>query len=150
MEDEDSLPESRLFLGNIATNLIGSSLFNNRFSPVNQFRPFANLLNRIPPNTANSRSAFDACTSPAGEAGICTMSSVCSLFAGRPSGSCSLSRVCCVSKSNKTISYEIRFILIFILSKRCGQWMWENGYLKQHVLAIASYGKLSFQLCADY
>uniref|UniRef100_A0A0P6EKV9 CUB domain-containing protein n=1 Tax=Daphnia magna TaxID=35525 RepID=A0A0P6EKV9_9CRUS len=100
IKDEDSLPESRLFLGNIATNLIGSSLFNNRFSPANQFRPFANLLNRIPPNTANSRSAFDACTSPAGEAGICTMSSVCSLFAGRPSGSCSLSRVCCVNVVN--------------------------------------------------
>uniref|UniRef100_A0A0P5TBM7 Uncharacterized protein n=1 Tax=Daphnia magna TaxID=35525 RepID=A0A0P5TBM7_9CRUS len=100
IKDEDSLPESRLFLGNIATNLIGSSLFNNRFSPANQFRPFANLLNRISPNTANSRSAFDACTSPAGEAGICTMSSVCSLFAGRPSGSCSLSRVCCVNVVN--------------------------------------------------
>ncbi|KAI9559209.1 hypothetical protein GHT06_015998 [Daphnia sinensis] len=98
IKDEDNLPESRLFLGNIATNLIGSSLFNNRFSPANQFRPFANLFNRIP--AANSRNNFDSCTSPAGENGICAMSSVCSLFNGRPSGSCSMSRVCCVNVVN--------------------------------------------------
>ncbi|EFX72901.1 hypothetical protein DAPPUDRAFT_110156 [Daphnia pulex] len=79
--------ESRFGLSGLGTNLLNIGLFNNRFTPT--WRPFANLANSL-----------EACTSPSGDAGICTPGSVCSLFSGRPSGSCTQGKVCCVNVVN--------------------------------------------------
>ena len=61
------------------------------------------LLTRLPyianPNYYPAKLAsFDSCTAPTGEAGICAPGAVCSLYGGRPSGTCSYGLVCCVSK----------------------------------------------------
>jgi hypothetical protein len=101
----------RLALGGLGASLINTGIFNNRFTPANTWRPFSNFANRIPisynPNFDNPLDTFDACTSPNGDAGICVPGSVCSLFGGRPSSSCVLGKVCCVSTYN--INYLSRF-----------------------------------------
>ncbi|XP_046638095.1 uncharacterized protein LOC124316287 isoform X1 [Daphnia pulicaria] len=79
--------EGRFGLSGLGANLLNIGLFNNRFHP--RWRPFANLA-----------SSLEACTSPSGDAGICTPGSVCSLFSGRPSGSCTRGKVCCVNVVN--------------------------------------------------
>ena len=103
-EEENNQAEGRL--GGLGANLINTGLFNNRFTPANTWRPFSNLANRIPisynPNYDNPLDTFDACTSPSGDAGICAPGNICSLFGGRPSGSCILGKVCCISKYRKT------------------------------------------------
>ncbi|KAI9559207.1 hypothetical protein GHT06_015996 [Daphnia sinensis] len=101
VDESANQPEGRFALGGLGASIINTGLFNNRFSPANTWRPFANLANRIPvsynPNFDNPLDTFDACTSPSGDAGICVPGSVCSLFRGRPSGSCVLGKVCCVN-----------------------------------------------------
>nr|CAH0107051.1 unnamed protein product [Daphnia galeata] len=91
VEEEKTQAENRLLLG----------IFNNKFPLVNTWRPFTNPPNRLPisfnPNFNNPFANFDACTSPSGESGICTLGSLCSLFGGRPSGSCSFGKVCCIN-----------------------------------------------------
>ncbi|XP_046637995.1 uncharacterized protein LOC124316225 isoform X2 [Daphnia pulicaria] len=98
--DDEENSEGRL-VGGLGANLINTGLFNNRFTPANTWRPFANLANRIPitvnPNFDNPLATFDACTSPSGDAGICAPGNICSLFGGRPSGSCVLGKVCCIN-----------------------------------------------------
>jgi hypothetical protein len=100
--EENTQVEGRL-VGGLGANLINTGLFNNRFTPANTWRPFQNLANRIPvsynPNFNNRPiNAFDACTSFSGDTGICAPGNICSLFGGRPSGSCVLGKVCCISK----------------------------------------------------
>ncbi len=101
-EEENNQAEGRL-LGGLGANLMNTGLFNNRFTPANTWRSFSNLANRIPisynPNFDNPLATFDACTAPSGDAGICAPGNICSLFGGRPSGSCILGKVCCISKS---------------------------------------------------
>lgn len=100
-DEENNQPEGRFALGGLGANLINTGLFNNRFTPANTWRPFASLANRIPvtvnPDYNSPLANFDACTSPSGDAGICAPGSVCSLFGGRPSGSCVLGKVCCIN-----------------------------------------------------
>jgi hypothetical protein len=106
-DEEDNQAEGRL-VGGLGANLINTGLFNNRFTPANTWRPFANLANRIPitvnPNFDNPLATFDACTAPNGDSGICAPGNICSLFGGRPSGSCILGKVCCISKYQKTFN----------------------------------------------
>ncbi|XP_046637991.1 uncharacterized protein LOC124316223 isoform X3 [Daphnia pulicaria] len=101
VDEENNQPESRFALGGLGANLINTGLFNNRFTPANTWRPFSNLANRIPvsvnPDFSGPLANFDACTSPSGDSGICAPGSVCSLFGGRPSGSCILGKVCCIN-----------------------------------------------------
>jgi hypothetical protein len=103
-EENESLSEGRFSLGGLGT--FNTGIFNNRFSPVNAWRPFGGLANRISisynPNMENSFETFDSCTSPSpsGDAGICVPRSVCSFFGGRPSGPCPLGKICCISKLN--------------------------------------------------
>ncbi|XP_046459011.1 uncharacterized protein LOC124205602 [Daphnia pulex] len=101
VDEENSQAEGRFALGSLGANLINTGLFNNRFTPANTWRPFASLANRVPvsvnPDFSGPLSNFDACTSPSGDAGICAPGSVCSLFGGRPSGSCILGKVCCIN-----------------------------------------------------
>ena len=108
--------EGRFALGGLGASIINTGIFNNRFTPANAWRPFSNLANRIPvsynPNFDNPLDTFDACTSPSGDAGICVPGSVCSLFGGRPSGSCVLGKVCCVSEYTLNIAQQSRFELI--------------------------------------
>nr|CAH0104249.1 unnamed protein product [Daphnia galeata] len=80
--------ESRFVL----SSLLNTAFFNNRFTPANAFRPFGRLGIR--------HSFLDSCTTSNGDAGICATSSVCSLFGGRPSGSCSLGKTCCINAIN--------------------------------------------------
>lgn len=98
---ENNKLESRLALGGLGANLINTGLFNNRFTPANTWRPFNSLANRIPitynPNFDSPLDDFDGCTSPSGESGICVPGSACSLFGGKPSGSCVLGKVCCIN-----------------------------------------------------
>ncbi|XP_046637988.1 uncharacterized protein LOC124316223 isoform X1 [Daphnia pulicaria] len=100
-EEINQQAEGRFALGGLGANLINTGLFNNRFTPANTWRPFSNLANRIPvsvnPDFSGPLTNFDACTSPSGDAGICAPGSVCSLFGGRPSGSCVLGKVCCIN-----------------------------------------------------
>ncbi|EFX72897.1 hypothetical protein DAPPUDRAFT_325653 [Daphnia pulex] len=100
-DEENNQVEGRFALGGLGANLINTGLFNNRFTPANTWRPFSSLTNRIPislnPDYNSPLANFDACTSPSGDAGICAPGSVCSLFGGRPSGSCILGKVCCIN-----------------------------------------------------
>jgi len=95
---EESQPQARL--NGLGTAAISNLLFNNRFSN-NRPRPLASLSNFIPlqwnPNFPNVATTFDSCTAPTGEAGICAPGSLCSVFGGRPSGSCGLGGVCCIN-----------------------------------------------------
>jgi hypothetical protein len=68
------------------------------------FKPFSHKLSKWMPLVANTDfsgllSKLDSCTAPSQEEGICIPGSACSLFGGRPSGSCGLKDVCCISKS---------------------------------------------------
>jgi hypothetical protein len=139
--------EGRL-VGGLGANLINTGIFNNRFTPANTWRPFANLGNRIPvsvnPNFDNPLATFDACTSPSGDAGICAPGNICSLFGGRPSGSCILGKVCCISKSNQILSYllwRIEDHIELYVPTRFNHHLWRDGNLKQHVLAITDHGR---------
>ncbi|EFX72898.1 hypothetical protein DAPPUDRAFT_325654 [Daphnia pulex] len=100
-DDEENIHAEGRLGGGLGANLINTGLFNNRFTPANTWRPFANLANRIPitvnPNFDNPLATFDACTAPSGDAGICAPGNICSLFGGRPSGSCILGKVCCIN-----------------------------------------------------
>ncbi len=102
IDDESNQMEGRLF-GTLGASLLNAGLFNNRFTSGSTFRPFASLAGRLPltvnPNFPSPLATFDSCTAPSGEAGICTPGAACSLFGGRPSGSCLFGAVCCVSKS---------------------------------------------------
>lgn len=80
----------------------GFGLFNNAFS---SSRPAINFLNSLPiirnpnfPTLQNILNSFDSCTATTGESGICTPGFACSAYGGRPSGSCGLGTVCCISK----------------------------------------------------
>ncbi|EFX82915.1 hypothetical protein DAPPUDRAFT_240663 [Daphnia pulex] len=99
--DRNGQPEGRYGIAGLKASLINTGLFNNRFTPANTWRPFSNLADRSPitinPNFENPISSFDACKSPNGEAGICAPGNICSLFGGRPSGSCVLGKVCCIN-----------------------------------------------------
>ena len=86
---EDNSQEGRLGFSTLGANLLNAGLFGNLLTPAR--RPFANLVNRM-----------EACTSPSGDAGHCSSASACTLLSGRPSGSCTLGRVCCISKSTKS------------------------------------------------
>ncbi|XP_046459010.1 uncharacterized protein LOC124205601 [Daphnia pulex] len=79
--------EGRLGFGNLGANLFNTGLLSNLFTPLT---PLANLINRV----------VEACTSPSGEAGVCSTASACSSISGRPSGSCTQGRVCCVNVVN--------------------------------------------------
>nr|CAH0107939.1 unnamed protein product [Daphnia galeata] len=97
--------EGRISLGGLKASLINTRLFNNRFTPANTWNPFSGLANKSPisinPNFENPISSFDACTSPNGESGICAPGNICSLFGGRPSGSCIFGKVCCINAISK-------------------------------------------------
>ncbi|XP_046638202.1 uncharacterized protein LOC124316349 isoform X2 [Daphnia pulicaria] len=75
--------EGRLGFGNLGANLFNMGLLSNLFTPLT---PLSNLLNRM-----------EACTSPSDEAGMCSSASACSSISGRPSGSCTQGRVCCIN-----------------------------------------------------
>ena len=102
---ENNQVEGRFGLGTLGASILNAGLFNNRFTALGTTlgRPFAGLGNRLPitlnPNYVGPITAFDSCTAPTGESGICSPGSVCSLFGGRPSGSCVFAGVCCISKS---------------------------------------------------
>lgn len=85
-----------------ANNLIGAAfnnLLTNGVNSANRFRPFANFLPvQLNPNIPNFLASIDSCTSPSGEFGICAPKAVCSVYGGRPSGSCAGAAVCCISK----------------------------------------------------
>ncbi|XP_057368936.1 uncharacterized protein LOC130690002 [Daphnia carinata] len=101
----DLQSEGRLALGGLGANLINAGFFNNRFTPANTWRPFATLVNRLPVSLSQSFDyrfdMFETCVSPNGESGICAPGSVCSLFGGRPTDSCSFGKVCCINTINK-------------------------------------------------
>ncbi|KAI9559203.1 hypothetical protein GHT06_015992 [Daphnia sinensis] len=103
--NNDIQTEGRLTLGGLGANLLNAGFFNNRFTPANTWRPFATLANRIPvslgPNFDSMFDMFETCVSPNDDAGICAPGSVCSLFGGRPTGSCSFGKVCCINTINK-------------------------------------------------
>ncbi|XP_059351709.1 uncharacterized protein LOC130689572 isoform X1 [Daphnia carinata] len=88
-DQRKSQAESRFILG----SLLNAALFNNRFRPVNAFRP---SLSR----TSIRPSLLESCITPNGDAGVCTSGSVCAMFGGRPSGSCILGKVCCINEIN--------------------------------------------------
>ncbi|KAK4010126.1 hypothetical protein OUZ56_019273 [Daphnia magna] len=88
-DQQKNQAESRFILG----SLLNAAVFNNRFRPVNAFRPHLGRMSIRPP-------LLDACITPNGDAGVCTSSSVCALFGGRPSGSCILGKVCCINEVN--------------------------------------------------
>ncbi|EFX72229.1 hypothetical protein DAPPUDRAFT_254734 [Daphnia pulex] len=104
-KENDQSSEGRLSLGSLST--FNTGIFKDRFLPGSAWRPFGGLANRISitynPNMENSFETFDSCTSPSpsGDAGICVPGSVCSLFGGRPSGSCPLGKICCINTVNK-------------------------------------------------
>lgn len=107
--DDDA--ESRFIFGKFGASLLNAGLFNNRFgnnvgNGGGFFRPFSGAGNLLPvlPVTRNPDfpglvSNFETCTSLSQEDGICAPGAACSLFGGRPSGSCGLKGVCCVSKN---------------------------------------------------
>lgn len=113
-EDE---AENRFF-GKLALGssiLSSTGLFNNMFGNnavaaaattgySHAFKPFSSKLSKWMPLVANTDfsglvSKLDSCTAPSQEEGICIPGSACSLFGGRPSGSCGLKDICCISKS---------------------------------------------------
>jgi hypothetical protein len=120
--DANQQAEGRLALGGLRASLINAGLFNNRFTPANTWRPFSNLANKSPvslnPNLENSISTFDGCTSPNGESGICAPGNICALFGGRPSGSCLLGKVCCISKSKNESSLLLTISKVSTLFSR--------------------------------
>ncbi|KAI9559204.1 hypothetical protein GHT06_015993 [Daphnia sinensis] len=73
--DAEDKVEGRFALRDFASNFINTGIFNNRFTPANTWRPFANLVNRIPftynPNFDSPLSNFDTCTGSSGLSGIC-------------------------------------------------------------------------------
>ncbi|XP_046459325.1 uncharacterized protein LOC124205840 [Daphnia pulex] len=80
----------------------GNGIFNDQLRPGNKLGFLFNLANRIPFSIIpNSGRPFDACTTQNGDTGICTSGFVCSLFGGRPSGSCFLGNICCVNTVNQ-------------------------------------------------
>lgn len=92
--NQAEISESRLISGN--------GIFNNQLRPGNKLGFLFNLANRIPFSIIpNSGRPFDACTTQNGDTGICASGFVCSLFGGRPSGSCFLGNICCVSKTDQ-------------------------------------------------
>ncbi len=118
-DEEDA--ESRFLFGKlgVGASVLNRFFFNNRFgnnvgSSGSIFKPLAaGLASQSPliinPDFPSFRSKFESCTSPNQEEGICAPGAACSLFGGRPSGSCGLKTVCCVSKCfackrQKTIS----------------------------------------------
>lgn len=112
--------KGRLALGGLGANLINAGFFNNRFTPANTWRPFATLANRIPvsfnPNFDNMFDMFETCVSPNGDAGICAPGSVCSVFGGRPTGSCSFGKVCCISESRLCRLCNVKNVMMCFLS----------------------------------
>uniref|UniRef100_A0A0P6DD37 CUB domain-containing protein n=1 Tax=Daphnia magna TaxID=35525 RepID=A0A0P6DD37_9CRUS len=100
-KNADGKASGRFALGGLRASLINTGLFNNRFTPANTFRPLQGLGNKTPvtlnPNFDNLLTTFDGCTAPNGESGICAPGNICSLFGGRPSGSCILGKVCCIN-----------------------------------------------------
>ncbi|XP_046459000.1 uncharacterized protein LOC124205594 [Daphnia pulex] len=104
-DKEHRQPEGRFAFGGLGANLINTGFFNSRFTPSNTWKPFQNLASRIPisynPNADSPFDTFESCMSPNGDAGICAPGSVCSLFGGRPGGSCILGKVCCINTINK-------------------------------------------------
>ena len=102
---ENNQVEGRFGLGTLGASILNAGLFNNRFtaSGTTLKKTFASLANILPitwnPNYVGPITTFDSCTAPTGESGICSPGSVCSLFGGRPSGSCLFGGVCCISKS---------------------------------------------------
>ncbi|KAI9558721.1 hypothetical protein GHT06_015510 [Daphnia sinensis] len=85
----------------IFNSFLKTGMFNNRFSPANVLKPFANFASRIPiALSPNLMGQFDACTTLNGDSGICATKSVCSLFGGRPSGSCIFGKICCMNTVN--------------------------------------------------
>jgi len=103
------------FFGKLALGssiLSSTGLFNNVFGNSaaatgysQAFKPFSSKISKWMPLLANTDlsallSKFDSCTAPSQEEGICVPGTACSLFGGRPSGSCGLKDVCCISKSN--------------------------------------------------
>ncbi|KAK4011654.1 hypothetical protein OUZ56_020769 [Daphnia magna] len=103
-DQEDNENNGRFAFAGLGANLVNTGLFNNRYTPANTWRPLVTLAKRIPisvnPNFNSPLGSFDTCTSNAGEAGICTSGSVCSLFGGRPSGPCDQGQVCCINVIN--------------------------------------------------
>ncbi|XP_057368576.1 uncharacterized protein LOC130689656 [Daphnia carinata] len=103
--------ESRLF-NRLTANLMNAGFFGNRFGnnvgngkPVQNSRPFS-LVNKWIPLTVNPDfpsviSKFESCTTFSEEEGICVPGAACSLFGGRPSGSCGLKSVCCINAVSK-------------------------------------------------
>lgn len=124
----------------------GNGIFNNQLRPGNKLGFLFNLANRIPFSIiSNSGRPFDACTTQNGDTGICTSGFVCSLFGGRPSGSCFLGNICCVSKTNNFFLNcdGQRFLTAVILTtdtvNQCGGTVTlNNTYWQSPTVAIKS------------
>lgn len=81
------------------------------FSKVSKWLPSSNNL-----DLSNVLSKFDTCTAASQEEGICVPGVACSFFGGRPSGSCDVKNVCCISKFNTISSgtkQRIKFLFIW-------------------------------------
>lgn len=103
----DGEVESRLF-NRLTANLLNAGFFSNRFGnnvgngkPVQNSRPFSQINKWIPltvnPDFPSVISKFESCTTFSEEEGICVPGAACSLFGGRPTGSCGLKSVCCIN-----------------------------------------------------
>lgn len=71
--------------------------FNSLFSQLFSWLP--NTFVRNPDAGVPLTNQYDSCTDSSGGSGICIRSSQCSTFGGRPSGSCGVGTVCCISES---------------------------------------------------
>ena len=111
-EEEDA--ENRFLFGRLGlgASVLNKVFFNNRFgnnvgSSGGALQSLAGVTNQLPiiinPNYPTLLSKFQSCTSLNQEDGICSPGAACSLFGGRPSGSCGLQSVCCVSKYTSPI-----------------------------------------------
>ena len=87
-----------MFLNNQFGNTNTGNTPANPFASLSSLKPNKNQPFIPNPNYDGLFNYFDSCTTQNAEPGICTKSSVCSLFGGKLSGACSFGTVCCVSK----------------------------------------------------
>jgi hypothetical protein len=93
---------------------MGSSFFTF-FSPfINSF----NAIRRPNPNRNYTQEDFTSCWNPDGLMGNCLPATVCKSYGGRPSGSCRIAAVCCMSKFQFSLFCWVKWRCLTILETR--------------------------------